>query len=273
MACKYNTTIAIKLDSIKDTATGNLVTTNIALIQSTFNNILAQLIKKSNESKSKVIVISNSYFKNYAGKTIYFSIVFNNFVTMESRIIPKMVSIVGTIMLQIQNQLLIKRLMSTSINTVQYVNRRFTFVFIFYYLSWASFLHFIWSTSAISSSNQLACKGYIYQQDALTDSLTTVQVIFDKWTIDPTKINLSNIARIWVEATINGSLKTVEVQFTIEKIQWTWDLSQIKSSYGTTDSLVVNSIKWPTTYALKWTLKDNSGSSADITFSTNSPSF
>ena len=41
---------------------------------------------------------------------------------MESRIIPKMVSIVGTIMLQIQNQLLIKRLMSTSINTVQYVN-------------------------------------------------------------------------------------------------------------------------------------------------------
>ena len=114
---------------------------------------------------------------------------------------------------------------------------------------------------------------YIYQQDALTDSFTTVQVIFDKWIIDPTKINVDNIARIWVEATINGSLNTVEVQFAIEKIQWTWDLSQIKSSYGTADYLVVNSIIWPTTYALKWTLKDNSGSSADITFSTNSPSF
>ena len=96
----YNTTITIKLDSIKDTATGNLVTTNIALIQSTVNNVLAQLIKKSNETKSKVIIVSNSYFKSLAGKTIYFSITFNNFVTGESRIIPKMVSIVGTTMLQ-----------------------------------------------------------------------------------------------------------------------------------------------------------------------------
>ena len=101
-----NFTKIFSIFKIECPATGNLVTTNIALIQSTVNNVLAQLIKKSNEAKSRVIIVSNSYFKSLAGKTIYFSIAFNNFVTGESRIIPKMVSIVGTTMLQIQSQLL-----------------------------------------------------------------------------------------------------------------------------------------------------------------------
>ena len=250
----YNTQVSIILDSIKDTSTGSLVSSNIAAIQATINALLNQLIQRSIEAKSRVIIISRSYLKDFSGKTVYFSIKFQNMVTGEVQSIPKMVSIVGSTMLQIQNQALqINRLISTPINTVRYV-------------SWDS-------TSSGSSDSQLVCKGYIYVKDSTTGIFSTTQTTFDKCIIDPTKVNVGNIARIWIEATLNGSLKTLDIPFIVDKIQWSWDLSQIKASFGTSESLSFNSIKWPALYALKWTFKDQSGSTSDITFNTNTASF
>ena len=249
----YDTTVSIQLDSIKDTATGAVVTTNISSIQKTINALLTQLLVKSKDAKSMSIVVSKIYLSSYVGKTIYFAINFKNKVTGEVQNIPKKVSIVNDAKLEILDQaLLISRTAKTQINTVKYVS---------------------WSMTPDTAAAQLTCKATVYQQSTTAIAYTTSQVTFDKWTIDPTKINVDNIARVWVETKMDGALKTIDVPYKVDKIQCSWDLSQIKAAYGTSDSLSISSIKWPVSYALKWTFKKQSGSGLDVSFNSNSASF
>ena len=250
----FNTTISIELDSIRDTASGSIIASYSTAYLKLINTYLTQLLIKSKTEKSMTIIVNKSYLKDLKGtETIYFSLKFNNQVTGEIQTIPKKVSIVSDAKIEVLDQaLIISRTKITQINNVKYVS---------------------WSLSPTQAASKLTWKGLIYQQSSSSLSYTTKQIQFEKCTIDPTKINIDDIARIWVEVNLNGVLKIMEIAYKADKIQCSWDLSMIKSSFGTSESLSISSIQWPTSYALKWTFKKQSGTGSDKTFNTNSPSF
>ena len=248
----YNVTISIHLDSIFDTVTQEFISVNLTQYQYIFDMMINKLLIDSSNAQSKMIILKSTFLNVFKG-IMYIVIKFQNMVTGEIQSIFKKFEIVNDSKLQISNKILsISRTAKTQINTVKYVS---------------------WSMTPDTAAALLTCKATIYQQSTTAIAYTTSQVTFDKWTIDPTKINVDNIARVWVETKINGALKTIDVPYKVDKIQCSWDLSQIKSAYGTSDSLSISSIKWPVSYALKWTFKKQSGSGSDVSFSSNSASF